>query len=153
MSSSASAKPTPHPPSFLKAYIFNTIWMNASEVFRYFVFVMPMMRKTLPSVENVVPMDAGVFAVWGVWDTILVTMVTLFIWLFLERFGYSLRNATVGGMLCWMSIFVIFWLGLYNMNLAAPIVLTAALPLALLELLIAAYIVNWTMASRESSTS
>jgi hypothetical protein len=131
---------------FMRAFLINTLWINASEVFRYFAFVMPMMRKALPSVENVAPMNVSVFAIWGGWDTILVTIVTLFVWLFLERFGYSLRNATIGGMLCWMSIFVILWLGLFNMNLATPKILAVALPLALFELLIAAYIVNWTMA-------
>jgi phage shock protein PspC (stress-responsive transcriptional regulator) len=45
-----------------------------------------------------------------------------------------------------MSIFVILWLGLFNMNLATLKILSIALPLALFELLIAAYIVKWTMA-------
>lgn len=146
MSSSIPTKPKFPTVSFIRALMINTLWINASEVFRYFAFVMPMMRKALPSVENVAPMNIGVFAIWGGWDTILVTLVTLFVWLFLERFGYNLWNAAIGGTLCWMSIFVILWLGLFNMNLATPTILAVALPLALLELLIAACIVNWTMA-------
>jgi hypothetical protein len=146
MISSTTTKPKFPTGSFIRAFLINTLWINASEVFRYFAFVMPMMRKALPSVENVAPMNAVVFAIWGGWDTILIAVVTLFVWLFLERFGYTLRNATIGGTLCWMSIFVILWLGLFNMNLATPKILAIALPLALLELLIAAYIVKWTMA-------
>jgi hypothetical protein len=147
MSSSTPTKSKFPTGSFIRAFLINTLWINASEVFRYFAFVMLMMRKALPSVENVAPMNASVSAIWGGWDTILITIVTLFVWLFLERFGYSLKNATIGGTLCWMSIFVILWLGLFNMNLATPKILAIALPLALFELLIAAYIVNWTMAA------
>lgn len=138
--------PNPFPTeAFIKALVVNTIWINVSEVFRYFAFVMPMMRDTLPGVENVAPMDVGVFAIWGLWDTILVVAVTGFAWLFLERFGYAKVNAVLAGGLFWMAVFVILWLGLFNMNLATPKIVAFALPLALAESVVAAIIVNWLM--------
>ena len=127
------------------AVVVNAIWINLSEVFRYFAFVMPMMRTALPGVENAAPMDLGVFMIWGVWDTILVFGITGFSWLFLDRFGFGTRNAIAAGTLFWLSVFVILWLGLFNMNLATPKIVAVALPLALVEMLVAAVIVDRIM--------
>jgi hypothetical protein len=131
--------------AFVKALVANIVWINLSEVFRYFALVMPMMRSSLSAVHNVAPMDVQVFAIWGVWDTILVFAVTGFVWLFLERFGYGRRNALIAGVLFWIAVFVILWLGLFNMNLATLSILAAALPLALVEIFIAAIITDWSM--------
>ena len=118
------------------------LWINASEVFRYFVFVMPMMRETLSNVADVAPMNLPVFLIWGIWDTILLIAVTGFVWLYLERFGWTIVNALLAGSLIWLAIFGILWLGLYNMNLATPAILAIALPLSWLELIIAALILR-----------
>lgn len=125
--------------------LINAIWINASEVFRYFVFVMPMMRDAFPQVENVAPMSWPIFAVWGVWDTVLLFAVTGFVWLFLERFGNGLRQAITAGSLIWAAVFVILWLGMLNMNMTTVAVLAVALPLSWLEMVVAAMIVNWGM--------
>ena len=42
-----------------------------------------------------------------------------------------------------MSVFVILWLGLYNMNIATIDVLAIALPMAWAEMVVAALIVWW----------
>lgn len=123
----------------------NFLWINASEVFRYFVFVMPMMRSALPGVPDAAPMNWAVFLIWGAWDTLLVLIVTGAAWIMLERFGTSKRAAIQAGSLLWAAIFVILWLGIYNMNLASPAVLIIALPLAWLEMVVAALIVRWAM--------
>jgi len=123
----------------------NAVWINASEVFRYFVFVMPMMREAFPQVEGIAPMNLPVFAIWGAWDTILVLAVTGFVFLFLDRFGNGLLQAIIAGSLIWTAIFVILWLGLFNMNIATGAILAIALPLSWLEMVVAALIVNWGM--------
>jgi hypothetical protein len=132
--------------AFLLASVLNTVWINLSEVFRYFAFVMPMMRDSLPQLPKVAPMNLPVFLIWGVWDTILVTVATGGAWLMLERFGNSFRMAILAGTAIWLGVFVILWLGLWNMNLATLPVLAVALPLALLEMIVAALIVRWAMA-------
>lgn len=119
------------------------VWINASEVFRYFVFVMPMMRETLSALPDVAPMNLPIFLIWGIWDTILLLAVAGFVWLFLDRFGHGPGQAVLAGTLVWVAIFGILWLGLYNMNLATPSILAIALPLSWLELVIAALIVHW----------
>ncbi len=128
---------------FAMALVVNFLWINASEVFRYFAFVMPMMRDAFPMLPDVAPMNLPVFMIWGLWDTILVLTATLIPWMAMKVFGASAMRAVAYGSGVWMAMFVILWLGLYNMNLATPAVLAFALPLAWLEMVVAALIVWW----------
>lgn len=121
----------------------NLLWINASEIFRYFAFVMPMMRETLSMVPDVAPMSLSIFLIWGAWDTILLLVVTFFCWVYLDRYGATMRNAVFVGTILWCAIFVIFWIACLNMNLAAPKILVTALPLAWIEMVVAALIVRW----------
>lgn len=136
-----------HPPfpwrGFLWTALIAGIWINISEVVRYFALVMPMVREAFPQIVNVAPMDLGVFAVWAVWDTILVLAVAGFVWIYLDRFGASTRNSLLAATFAWAAIFVILWLGVWNMGLTTPSIVAIALPLAWLELAVAALIVNW----------
>lgn len=128
---------------FALALLANFLWINFSEVARYFAFVMPMMREAFPSLPDIAPMNVPVFLVWGVWDTILVVAATLLPWMAMKLFGATPIRAIAYGTGVWLAIFVILWLGLYNMNLATPGVLAVALPLAWLEMVVAALIVWW----------
>jgi hypothetical protein len=130
------------------AILLNLVWVNISEVFRYFAFVMPMMREALQMVPGVAPMNIPVFLIWGVWDTIVILAITTVSWLCFERFGYSKRNAVLAGTAVWVSIFVVLWVGLWNMNLADVKTMMIALPLAWLEMVVAALITNWCLSRR-----
>lgn len=134
---------TPH--SFWIAIGLNMIWINLSEVFRYFAFVMPMMRDAFPALPGVEPMNIPVFLVWGVWDTILVVSVCSIAWLSLSRFGIAPRVILLTATGIWAAIFVILWLGLFNMNLTTVSIVLVALPLAWIEMLVATVIVGWAM--------
>ncbi|WP_172300433.1 hypothetical protein [Pseudoruegeria sp. HB172150] len=127
------------------AMALNFVWINVSEVFRYFVFVMPMMREAFPSVPDVAPMSVPVFLVWGLWDALLVAVVTFLIWVVLMRFGTGLRVALAAATVVWAAIFEIFWLAAFNMNMATVQVMAVALPLAWVELAVAALIVRWSL--------
>ncbi|MEO9821611.1 MAG: hypothetical protein ABJ370_21885 [Paracoccaceae bacterium] len=126
------------------ALCLNFLWINISEVFRYFVFIMPMMRDAFPDIAGVAPMNISVFLIWGVWDTILVLAATLIPWISFDRFGTSVRHAILAGTGVWATVFVILWLGLWNMNLTTLAIVGVALPLALIEMLGAAFIVMWS---------
>jgi hypothetical protein len=130
------------PSSLTKALIANLVWINASEVLRYFAVLRAMMKSTFPQIPEIAPMNVPVFLSWGVWDTLLLFAATGFSWLYLERFGNNLRNAVVAGTIVWLSIFVILWLGLFNMNLATPSIVAAMLPWAWVEMIVAALIVR-----------
>ena len=135
---------------FTMALIVNFIWINVSEVFRYFAFVMPMMREAFPMVPDVAPMSLPVFMIWGVWDTILVLTATFLPWMAMKAFRASVLRAVLCGTGVWMSVFVILWLGLYNMNMATAGVLSIALPMAWGEMVVAALIVWWFTAQDEA---
>ena len=134
------------PKAFWLALGVNMIWINASEIFRYFVFVMPMMRAELSMVPDIAPMNFSVFLLWGVWDTILVFATTFYCWLVLEKFGVSIGMVVFAGLSVWGTVFVILWLGLWNMNLAPYNIVVIALPLALIEMIVAAFVVRYYVA-------
>jgi hypothetical protein len=127
------------------AFLLNLFWVNASEVFRYFVFVMPMLRQSLSDVSGVAPMNIPVFMAWGVWDTIVIVAIVGVSWLVFERFGTTRVAAIVSATATWLAIFVIFWFAMFNMNLATPKIVAIALPLAWLEMMVAALIVRWCL--------
>jgi len=135
------------PPVSVRAVLLTTLvaalWINASEIFRYFVFVMPMLRDAFSQVENVAPVTPLIFVSWMVWDTILIVSVVGFVWLYLDRVGGGFRNAVIAGTLIWVPVFVLLWLGLLNMKLATAAIVAIAWPLSWLELVIAALIIDW----------
>ncbi|MBV2150124.1 hypothetical protein KRZ98_17920 [Sphingobium sp. AS12] len=124
--------------SFLLTCVIVSIWVNTSEIFRYFVLVMPMTRETLAMVPDVAPMNLPVFLVWGLWDMLLTVMCVLLTWLYMQVFGANYRSAAIAGTLAWLFFFALFWIAMLNMNLAKPATAAVALPLAWVELVIAA---------------
>lgn len=122
--------------SFVLVLLVAYLWLNASEVFRYFAVVMPMMRDAMSSVRDVAPMNFHVFMTWGLWDTLLFAVVSFIAWLFYERFGGGMRNTLAVGTLLWLAIFCVFWLAAWNMNLTVLRVPLVALPLAWIEMVV-----------------
>ena len=128
---------------FVLALALNFLWINASEVFRYFLFVMPMTRDALPMLPDVAPMSVPVFLVWGLWDTILTIAVTTIAWLAFRTFGPTIRTAILAATGIWLTIFGLFWIATWNMNLTTLTIVLTALPLAWVEMVAAALIVRW----------
>lgn len=125
---------------FIVVVILVSIWVNASEVFRYFVIVMPETRQFLSMVPNVAPMDWGIFTIWGVWDTLLTASIVFMFWLVAQTFGNNNRSVLIAGIASWIFFFVLFWVGMYNMSLTSLNLALVALSLALLETIVASFI-------------
>ena len=68
--------------TFFLVLLIAFLWLNASEVFRYFAFVMPMTRDAMSGARDVAPMNLTVFMIWGLWDTLLFAVVCIIAWLF-----------------------------------------------------------------------
>jgi hypothetical protein len=130
---------------FWTAIVANMLWINASEVFRYFVVLQSMVRRTFPQIPDVAPMNLGIFMIWGVWDTILIFAATFYFWLIFEKFGTHLRIVFFAATSVWATVFILLWLGMLNMNLATVEMLRAMLPMAWFEMLIAALLTRWAM--------
>jgi hypothetical protein len=126
---------------FLSALLANFIWINLSEIARYFWVVRPMLHEAYPGQSHVGAMDWGIFALWGIWDLVLILGATGFFWLWLEKFGTQWRQIVAASLSFTITIFGLIWLGVANMGLAPYSLLFAALPLAWLEQLIACGIV------------
>ena len=90
----------------------------------------------MAAVRDVAPMNVVVFMVWGLWDTILFAVVGIIAWLFHEKFSGGIRNTIAAGTLLWLTIFCVFWLATYNMNLTVARVPLIALPLAWIEMVV-----------------
>jgi hypothetical protein len=133
---------------FIVVTLLVSIWVNASEVFRYFVIVMPETRAFLSMVPDIAPMNWPVFLIWGAWDTLLTASIVFTFWLVAQAFGNNLRSVLIGGIASWAAFFVLFWVGMCNMSLAQPKLALIALPLALLETVVAAYIAHRLYARR-----
>jgi hypothetical protein len=129
------------PRPLVNAFFVNLVWINASEIARYFLILRDMMKSAFPQIPEIAPMNVPIFLSWGLWDTILIFATTGFSWLYLERFESTLRNVVVAGTLIWLAVFGLLWLGLLNMNLASLEILAAMLPWAWVEMVIAAFIV------------
>jgi hypothetical protein len=121
-------------PPLRNALLLAYAWLNLSEVFRYFLFVMPTMRATLPQIADVAPMNIPVFLIWGAWDTVLFCCVSFFIWLYFERFGGGARSVLAAGTLAWTTVFCLFWVAVWNMNLSGVSAPLTALPLGWVEM-------------------
>lgn len=124
---------------FIIIVLITSLWINASEVFRYFVFVMPMMKEFWIG-EEVAEMNATIFSIWGIWDTLLSAVLVFIVWLFCERFGNGIRSILTSATLVWLSIFVIFWVAASNMGLSDWGILLVALPLSWIEMVVGAWI-------------
>lgn len=123
--------------SHVMVVVLVSVWVNASEVFRYFAIVMPETREFLHMVPNIAPMNLTVFLIWGLWDTLLTTMIVVMYWLVAQHRGHSFSSASIAGLASWAFFFVLFWVGMINMSLTSVQLALIALPLALLETVVA----------------
>ncbi|GAA4041929.1 hypothetical protein [Parerythrobacter jejuensis] len=135
------------PRAFLIALAINFVWINASEVWRYLYVIKPMLHEAFPGEARIAPFDLATFAIWSLWDLILVAAATGFYWLFLKTAGPSFWQAITASILFTLTVFGLLWLGVYNMGLVPARFIWVALPLAWAEQAIAAFIV-WQMLLR-----
>ena len=127
---------------FIVITFLTSIWVNASEVFRYFVLVRPKMHEYLSTVPNMADMNFAIFAIWGLWDTLLTALYVFLFWLCANVFGNNAKSILISGVMSWCFFFLLFWVGMANMNLSSWGYLLIVLPLALIETLVAAYITS-----------
>ena len=139
--------------AFMTAFWLNFVWINLSEVARYFLVVRPMLHEAFPGQAEIAPMNWGIFALWAIWDLVLIAAATGFYWLWLEKFGHSVRQIALASASFTVTIFGLIWLGVANMGLAPYAMIAAALPLAWIEQAIACWIVVYAKKRSYSSAS
>jgi hypothetical protein len=136
---------------FIIVAMIASLWVQASEVFRYFVFVMPEFKEFLSALPEVAPMNLSVFSIWGVWDTLLTFCNVFIFWLYAQKFGNNWRSAIAAGTISWLFFFVLFWVGMVNMALAPASLLLITLPLSWIEMVVTSVIASWLYAQNYAS--
>lgn len=134
---------------FIIVVLITSIWVNASEVFRYFLFVMPMMKDYWKGAsQGIAEMDMIIFSIWGLWDTLLTVVLVFIVWLYAQVFGKSTRSIILASTLVWTAVFVIFWVASSNMGLSDWGILLVALPLSWIEMVVGGWISSKLYASK-----
>lgn len=126
--------------AFLLTTLTASLWVHASEHFRYMLFVRPMLMESLSMVPGVAPMNLPVFLSWGTWNTMLAAMTVLTYWFYAQVFGHSVRSAVIAGTLSWLSSFVFFWHAFVNLGLARLADIFVEPPMSWVELVVASLI-------------
>ena len=98
-----------------------------------------------PSIDGVGRIDAVIFPIWGLWGTLLTSMLVTMYWLCANTFGPGRGTAIASGTLTWLMSFVILWVGVANMEISSWTLPALALPLALLETVTATLIARWIL--------
>ena len=127
---------------FIIITLITSIWINCSEVFRYFVFVMPQMQAFFAQQNGVATMNGWIFLIWGFWDTLLTAALVFFTWLYTQQFGNQASSILKSATFVWASVFVIFWVAAANMGIAPWNILWITLPLSWLEMTLGAWIAH-----------
>lgn len=130
--------------AFFVALGINFIWINASEIWRYLFVIKPLLHDTFPKDSDIAPFDLGTFAIWSVWDSILIVAATGFFWIYFKSAGATFGQAIVAASFFTVTVFGLLWIGAYNMGLVPAHFIWVALPLAWFEQVVAATIV-WRM--------
>jgi len=58
--------------------------------------------------SGIAEMNLKIFAVWGVWDTILTTILVFVFWLTTKVYGNTNKAIFIAGTTVWIGVFVIF---------------------------------------------
>lgn len=127
---------------FIFITLITSIWINASEIFRYFLFVMERTKSFFPNKEGIAEMNIIIFSIWGIWDTILTAIIVYIFWLYASVFGNTMRSIFISGTLVWIAVFVIFWVATANMGLAHWNILFITLPMSWFELIVGSWIAS-----------
>jgi hypothetical protein len=128
---------------FLIVAMIASLWVQSSEVFRYFILVMPELKQFLSALPGAIPMNLPVFTSWGIWDTLLTFCNVFIFWLYAQKFGNNWRSAIAAGTISWLFFFVLFWVGMANMALAPASLLLITLPLSWIEMVVTSMVASW----------
>lgn len=107
------------------------IWVNVSEFFRNELLFKSYWTNHYQSLGLTFPSQPINGALWGMWGFVFAGMI------FMLSRQFSLLNTVIIG---WVMGFVLMWITLWNLSVLPIGLLVYAVPLSLLEVLVAAYL-------------
>jgi hypothetical protein len=127
---------------FITISLIASIWQQASQFARYWFVVKKEMQSNLSIVPNVAIIDVPIFIIWGVWVTLFTMLVVFFHYLYSQKFGRSISSCLLSGTISWAFFYVLFWVGMAQMNLARWPFVPYVLVLAWIETIITVFIAD-----------
>lgn len=128
---------------FILIALITSLWVNASELVRYFGYVRPKMQEYFSNIPQMGTIwEVQILAVWGFWDTLITALYVFLFWLCAQVFGNNVKSILISGVMSWLFFFVLYWVASANMFLASWSNLLVVLPMALVETVVASYIAS-----------
>ena len=131
------------PNGFAMALMINFLWINASEVWRYFVIVRPDLLAAFADRPGIAPVTPLIALSWAAWDCILILAAVGYYSMHLRARGENAGQALLAATAFTVTVFGLLWLALINMGLATTQMAAKALPLAFAEQAVAALLTLW----------
>lgn len=110
-----------------------TVWISISEFVRNEILVKSDWVEHYQQLGLVFPSEPVNGAMWGVWSLCLAIAI------FVIAKKFSLMQTTL---LAWFVGFVLMWLVIWNLNVLPVTILVFAVPLSLLEVFLASFIIK-----------
>jgi len=110
-----------------------TVWISLSEFFRNEFLLKSFWTEHYQQLGIVFPSDPVNGAVWGLWSLLL----ALFIYMLHSKFSFIQTS-----LISWFSAFLMMWVVTGNLGVLPFNLLFAAIPLSLIEVFVAAYIIH-----------
>jgi hypothetical protein len=110
-----------------------TVWISISEFVRNEILVKSDWVEHYQKLGLVFPSEPVNGAMWGVWSLCLAIAI------FVIAKKFSLMQTTL---LAWFVGFVLMWLVIWNLNVLPVTILVFAVPLSLLEVFLASFIIK-----------
>lgn len=127
---------------FLRALLWNTLWVNISGLPRYFLLIAPMLHAAFPNNPEIAPVSLPIMASWGLWTIVFLLASTGFYWMYLELRGNTKANVVTGALWLTSATIGLTWLGIVNMGMVSVKFLYVAMAWATVEQLVSAFIVS-----------
>lgn len=115
------------------AVILATIWISISEFVRNEFLVKDYWTDHYDSMGLIFPAEPINGAVWGLWSLMLAIAI-----FFISR-KFTLIQTTF---LAWFTGFWLMWVVIWNMGVLPAVILSFAIPLSLLEVFVASFIIH-----------
>ncbi|PCH59695.1 MAG: hypothetical protein COC05_06325 [Gammaproteobacteria bacterium] len=136
---------------FIIVVLITSIWVNLSEVLRYFLVVRPKTITYLSMVPDISSINYKIAVIWGFLDMLLTCLYVFLFWLCAQTLGNNTKSVIISAVVAWCFFFVLFWVGMANMNLPGWAFLIVVLPLTLIETLVASFVASKIYSTLDSA--
>jgi hypothetical protein len=128
------------PKIFITISLLTSIWQQVSQFMRYWFVVKKEMQTNISCMPDVAIINVPIFIIWGLWVTLITMLIVFLHYLFTEKFGKSTFSIFATGTIAWSFFYVLFWVGMAQMNLARWQFVPYILVLAWIETIITVFI-------------